>query len=305
MKALLRPRHARIDEAVLARSGELTPTEFRVLCCLYLHRNAKTGLCNPRPREIAAFLGVHRSHVYKAIDGLALKGWTREKTGGNLDLTIPVGGGKPSLPFGRKSVAKSATKSDPKVSRIPLQNDTEIEDESVADFARKVADSATKCSEFRYTHNKEVLNSVLTVNNSDKSVDSDAEKSAPKNSAENVPKNSSESTPKKPDPKGTRLPETFLLTKAMREWAKERAPTVNVVKETEKFVNHFRSKPGAGGRKLNWLLTWRNWILNAEDGRYSSNGTNSGRSGQNQRNDADVLREGADYIRQKYGADGK
>jgi hypothetical protein len=33
----------------------------------------------------------------------------------------------------------------------------------------------------------------------------------------------------------------------------------------EKFRDYWRAKPGAGGRKLDWDATWRNWCRNAED----------------------------------------
>lgn len=63
--------------------------------------------------------------------------------------------------------------------------------------------------------------------------------------------------------RGTRLPDQFLLTAEMRAWAKDERPDVDVNTETKKFCNHFRSQPGQKGVKLDWVLTWENWILNA------------------------------------------
>lgn len=69
----------------------------------------------------------------------------------------------------------------------------------------------------------------------------------------------------KPKPKrGTRLPEPFNLTKAMREFATERRPFVDVLEETEKFCNYWRAKSGRDASKIDWDATWRNWILNAK-----------------------------------------
>lgn len=73
-----------------------------------------------------------------------------------------------------------------------------------------------------------------------------------------------EDTPPSASPKrGTRLPDTFLLTSEMRSYAAEKRPDVDPVLETEKFCNHFRAAPGQKGVKLDWGLTWKNWILNA------------------------------------------
>lgn len=60
-----------------------------------------------------------------------------------------------------------------------------------------------------------------------------------------------------------RLPNPFNLTLAMREWAVERAPAVNLALETERFVNYYR---GNGKTMADWCATWRNWMLKAQDG---------------------------------------
>lgn len=68
-----------------------------------------------------------------------------------------------------------------------------------------------------------------------------------------------------PGPKLTRkcrLPEPFNVTGDMRKWAAERTPGVSLTNETEKFVNHWR---GNGQTKLDWIATWRNWLLKAQE----------------------------------------
>jgi hypothetical protein len=60
----------------------------------------------------------------------------------------------------------------------------------------------------------------------------------------------------------TRLPEPFNVSGDMRKWALERAPAVILVNETEKFVNYWR---GNGGTKADWIATWRNWLLKAQE----------------------------------------
>ena len=59
-----------------------------------------------------------------------------------------------------------------------------------------------------------------------------------------------------------RLPEPFNVTGDMRKWAAERTPGVSLTNETEKFVNHWR---GNGQTKLDWIATWRNWLLKAQE----------------------------------------
>lgn len=71
--------------------------------------------------------------------------------------------------------------------------------------------------------------------------------------------------PKPAKPKaarGTRLPDTFLLTTDMARWAREKAPGVNLSLATEKFVNYWR---GNGKTKVDWAATWRNWVLEEQE----------------------------------------
>ncbi len=53
-------------------------------------------------------------------------------------------------------------------------------------------------------------------------------------------------------------PKEFALTPAMRAWAKESAPTVDDVAETQKFMDHtFKTA------MTDWHGAWRNWMRNA------------------------------------------
>jgi hypothetical protein len=64
---------------------------------------------------------------------------------------------------------------------------------------------------------------------------------------------------------GTRLPENFAVTDEMVAWARKNAPHVDGRRETDRFIDHWRAKPGKDGRKLDWIGTWRNWMRTAED----------------------------------------
>lgn len=58
------------------------------------------------------------------------------------------------------------------------------------------------------------------------------------------------------------LPDAFVTTPAMSEWALEKAPSVNLDRETERFMNYWR---GNGQPKADWVATWRNWMLKAQE----------------------------------------
>lgn len=63
--------------------------------------------------------------------------------------------------------------------------------------------------------------------------------------------------------RATRIPEDFTVTPDMVQWARDRRPDVDGRLETEKFVNHWEAKSGKDATKLDWVKTWRNWILSA------------------------------------------
>lgn len=83
----------------------------------------------------------------------------------------------------------------------------------------------------------------------------------PEPEPESKKKTSSSSSAKR----GTRIPDNFAMTPDMIAWGKERYPFLNGDRETEKFINHFRSAPGAKGVKLDWRRTWENWMHTAAD----------------------------------------
>lgn len=65
-----------------------------------------------------------------------------------------------------------------------------------------------------------------------------------------------------PKPKATRIPDPFVVTDEMREWAAEkRMPPDLVDYETERFEHYYRAEPGLKGTKLDWPATWKNWLL--------------------------------------------
>src|SRR5690606_16167302 len=72
--------------------------------------------------------------------------------------------------------------------------------------------------------------------------------------------------------RGTRLPDNFPLTTDMIAWARENAPTCGTP-DHEAFCDYWRSVPGAKGRKLDWIATWRNWMRREHQNRSQRNGS--------------------------------
>lgn len=69
---------------------------------------------------------------------------------------------------------------------------------------------------------------------------------------------------KAPSGRATRIPESFALTPERRlVGVAENLPDVERV--FAKFVDHWRAKAGAAGRKVDWDATWRNWCRSETD----------------------------------------
>jgi hypothetical protein len=65
--------------------------------------------------------------------------------------------------------------------------------------------------------------------------------------------------------RGTRVSDDFTVSPAMAQWAKDKTPHVDGRRETEKFINYWMAKSGKDAAKVDWVATWRNWMLNAEE----------------------------------------
>jgi hypothetical protein len=55
-------------------------------------------------------------------------------------------------------------------------------------------------------------------------------------------------------------------------------PMARIEIEAEKFKNYWTAKSGAGAIKRDWPATWRNWILNAMEGRNAAASHRPGRA---------------------------
>lgn len=64
--------------------------------------------------------------------------------------------------------------------------------------------------------------------------------------------------------RGTRLSQDWTLPDEWRAYAVGKGfQDRQIALEAEKFKNHWTSQPGQRGVKVDWLATWRNWILNS------------------------------------------
>lgn len=66
-------------------------------------------------------------------------------------------------------------------------------------------------------------------------------------------------------PAGTRISDDFEITEAMRDWARENTPNVDIDWHTQKFIDHFAAQPGQRGVKSSWGRAWKNWMRTEEE----------------------------------------
>ena len=66
--------------------------------------------------------------------------------------------------------------------------------------------------------------------------------------------------PKVKTQRGSRLPTDWTLPDVWKEWAEKERPELNAKSVADSFKDFWIAKPGAGGVKLDWGATWRNWV---------------------------------------------
>jgi hypothetical protein len=131
----------------------------------------------------------------------------------------------------------------------------------VCKFGQQVR-SASKCPAPDSSCNQLLADAHLGVSGG--VVVSEAEREAPP-AASPAPKVAKEA-------KATRLPQGWTLPDPWRDWAKAERPEIDAALESKKFANYWWAKGGKDGRKVDWLATWRNWILGADLPRGSTAG---------------------------------
>ena len=71
--------------------------------------------------------------------------------------------------------------------------------------------------------------------------------------------------PKSPNPKGSRLPADWSPSDDGRAFAANLLETHGARIELAKFRDYWAARAGAGGVKLDWEATWRNWVRSAAE----------------------------------------
>jgi hypothetical protein len=61
-------------------------------------------------------------------------------------------------------------------------------------------------------------------------------------------------------PAGSRLAPDWTPTDALKAWAAEARPDLDIDLQASRFRDYWAAMPGAKGRKTDWAATWRNWI---------------------------------------------
>ncbi|MBM3091595.1 DUF1376 domain-containing protein [Ensifer sp. T173] len=78
--------------------------------------------------------------------------------------------------------------------------------------------------------------------------------------------------------RGSRLSQDWALPDDWRAYAAGKGlQDRQIALEAEKFKNHWISQPGQRGVKVDWLATWRNWIINSGGNLGKSSMAQSGR----------------------------
>ncbi len=62
--------------------------------------------------------------------------------------------------------------------------------------------------------------------------------------------------------RATSTPEEFPISDTLKEWAVTKTPNLDLERETEKFLDHHRSK---GSTFMDWTAAWRTWMGNSRD----------------------------------------
>ena len=139
-------------------------------------------------------------------------------------------------------------------------------------WSKKKSEAGKKGMASRWKEKDKADNTAITVLGGDITQHNSPSLSLSSTSSQEEEKREETPQAASPPKKGTRIPEPFMLTKEMRAYAADRRPSVDVIEETEKFVNYWKAKSGRDACKLDWYATWQNWILNAKG---NGNGTNS------------------------------
>lgn len=76
--------------------------------------------------------------------------------------------------------------------------------------------------------------------------------------------------------KGSRIPDDFYPSDEMLQWAREKAPHIDLELRIKEFKNYWSAKTGKDATKLDWNLTFQNRIIQILDYQATKNGGSNG-----------------------------
>lgn len=128
----MKQRFAMVNEAMLA-DERLSYRQFKILCCLRMFADSKTGLAHPSRAQIREITGVQENHISAATTDLVNLGWLEKHGNGgrsspadyqvmNEPKTLPKSGLKTLPKSGLKTIPESGTVSKKKPS--PIRDET-------------------------------------------------------------------------------------------------------------------------------------------------------------------------------------
>lgn len=229
--------------------SRLSDPERRVLLALFSFRNKSTDTVWPRVEWLACRAGiVDVTRVSKITRSLADKGWlTKKKRGfsGYMQYTL--------------SVPDEATNL---MNKSNLDCETKLERKTEEKTPEETANPPNLDSESKFDQD--------TKSNLDSQTKSnlDSESKCREQSIEQSSEHEREGAVAPParaldKSRGTRLPESWHLTREYLDAALSIRPELSHESVAEiacGFRDYWISKPGAAGRKSDWLATWRNWV---------------------------------------------
>jgi hypothetical protein len=215
-----------VPEKAVTDMGEVSRPAF-ILYIFLCSQADENGAFKVTIGEVATGVGMHKNIIRSLQVELVTKAWIQSDENGNW------------------SIADWAEPEKNCVYR-PLESNKTLE--SISSLESNQTSLISLSVDINNKNSNRVLNTKSLIDSNNINNNNIYNKRAKKNSS----------------PRGSRLPKDFEVTPAMVMWFESKRLTSDIETETEKFVNYWSSKTGKDATKLDWVATWRNWMLQAE-----------------------------------------
>jgi hypothetical protein len=236
---------------------ELSPAERLVLIAIAEDaRDGGSRTCSPGVDMLCRRTGLSEEGLRKVFQRLAKHG---------LEIRVAIGKGK----SGRLVFAKPGVRTTYRVPVFVAEEGGEWQDEKPEDWDESTAIKAVQTSQDDGMAVQTSRTSGREAQNSGREYCPSPSSPSSPNTYEGAsggglfeeppaqPKPPPTPQPKKPTKKPSSAPDSFEITPKLRQWAKEKVPSVDIDAETEEFLDHFRSN---GKKHTDWVAAWRNWM---------------------------------------------